>query len=339
MLTAASQSGGSGHAFRTLALFERIRQDFPESRALVQMQGLPWLKDFLSSRRMELHPSRAISETDLRGFDVIVIDGPISVTPGAGRALRSRGIIVASIIDSSPARPNSRVIVDPNFGACLSSCSYPEAVLLAGVEYALVRSEFLALRKIRIPELSLRLQDPRHPRILIMIGGTDPRGVGPRLGRKLSRAFPQLSFSVLTQLKARTSPGSSDTTYANLRLIPNTPHICEVLARHHLVITSGGTSMLDLLASGVPAVIFPTEPDQDEVVIHASKRGLVSRLAPFSTARDVGRDLVSNFEVIVSDWGSLRSKAIKASRVVDGEGSSRILAAVQTLAESPGAGG
>lgn len=218
------------------------------------------------------------------------------------------------------------LVLNQNLGASVAGYQGlvpPEAAILAGPMFALLRPEFADRRA------SGRVRDGRVDRILVFLSGADAADVTARaveavgrLGRScdvvVGSAYPHLD-----KLRSRVA-GQADAT-----LHVDTDAMAALMDRADLAIGAASSASWERCALGLPAILVTLADNQ----IDAERR-----LVAAGAARAVGRhDRVSADDIhhvastIIDDPVAISTMARAASAVTDGRGTDRVVSAIESL--------
>lgn len=189
----------------------------------------------------------------------------------ANLAAHGRAIVVIDDFRALAAYPCQVVL---NFTWAAPSLGYPQGpVLLLGPEYLLVRRRLADLRS-RSVERDRRGQVHR---LLIAVGGSDPKGITTRLVRILCDRHQAVcvrtiaeSHDELAAMMAHFAPESS--------ILPRQPDLSDQLLWADAAITGGGLIKYESAYMGVPAAAIAQNEGQDGETQVLSRAGLVHDL-------------------------------------------------------------
>ena len=219
--------------------------------------------------------------------------------PGEGVWIDHYGITAADLpstrptlmFDDVPGRDVSRawLVVNPNLGVAVGE--YPEGALI-GPRFAPVRSAFAPAA-----------WRAGGQEVVVMLGGTDHRGLTPRIVEVLRAACHPV-----TAIATALPPG----TGAVVRSGVSAAELAHLLATCRAAVLGAGSAVAEALCVGTPLVAVHTADNQDRIVAGLRDGGLATVLTP---------DLAGDVATAVA-----RALPPPAG-VVDGIGPQRILAA------------
>jgi UDP-2,4-diacetamido-2,4,6-trideoxy-beta-L-altropyranose hydrolase len=226
---------------------------------------------------------------------------------------------------------SARFVLNQNLYATseMYSKRSPDTRLLLGQSYALLRQEFTAYRN------WFRTVSERGRRILITMGGSDPRNLTPGI----VAALAELPFDDLpTDLKIRVVVGGSAenrSTVAEVaarfpervELRSNVTNMAVLMAWADMAIAGAGTTCWEMCLLGLPAVLIVVAENQHGIAQHVTNIGAAVSAGSadsldYSSLARTSAELLENREQ--------RFNMSRAARnLVDGLGSQRVCAALQ----------
>lgn len=200
-----------------------------------------------------------------------------------------------------------------------------EARLLLGLEFAPLRKEFRDAAEGPSPALAER------DRLLVTFGGSDPLGLsGPVVHRLLAALPPGVTLDLVLggahpdhdTLAAR---AAGDALF-NLHV--NSSDMAGLMASAGLAISAAGSTVLELAAMGVPAILAVTAENQEQMLRVQKELEWCDGL----DGRESGAEAPARIaDMAIGLWRDLEKRqkmAAKASKLVDGKGAERIVAAL-----------
>ena len=149
--------------------------------------------------------------------------------------------------------------------------------ILTGWRYALLREEFTDL-----PRRSRARPDPAATRILVSLGGADTPDVTRRvidaLGRARGRSLRVEVIVGASNVHRTGLLAAAAASPANIEVLTDVADMARRMDRADLAITAGGTTHLELVAAGLPAVLITIADNQELVTAHMSEQGLAVAL-------------------------------------------------------------
>jgi UDP-2,4-diacetamido-2,4,6-trideoxy-beta-L-altropyranose hydrolase len=201
------------------------------------------------------------------------------------------------------------LVVDPDPGA--EAATYTRAKhLLVGPKFALVDP---ALRALDTAALC-----PAVQRVLVTTGAADSAGTGAAVASTIAHTLTHAEIRYIG------GPWGESGDDPRVRVIEAPNGLASELATADLVVTAGGVTMLESCCLGRPTVALSTAPNQTRAVAGAAHLGAVLAADPTS-APDVAARLANNHD--------LRKRlSMTARALVDGQGATRVAAAIATIA-------
>lgn len=318
---------GMGHVVRSLALAEEavasghdvtLAGDFSGNFVLRQLEAAPvTVRQIARNDRAALVRAVEESRPDVLHFDTY------DELVGDAAALAPESFI-SNMEDGAFGRRPADVVIDPNFGAELQPAMVqPGRAHLRGARYAPLRSTVIRRRG----KWQLRAQASR---VLIVMGGTDPLNLTPRVVDVLAASGLPLRITAITTRPAHTAsdlpPG------VQVDFVPPVDDLPALLTQQDLVVSAAGTSVWELCCLGVPMALVCAVENQragyERIVGVGAAFGLGERRSDndFSGAVERLREVLTS--PVTRD-----SLARQASGIVDGLGSWRIIRAWEQLAE------
>jgi len=320
----ASSFVGFGHLNRSLVL-ARALHFLGESCIMVgphekyfQQSDRAVFQDWIGLDHMELFfesPHMLVKIANQHASNLLVLDD-YRVDENFQKALKEKGLHYLLFDNGGRDSIYADIVVNVNPRASESHYGYKlktqESHLLLGLEYSILRSEFLTILK--------TYKNPKT-RVLITLGGGDDRGAMLFILRTLSKA-KDIEFLVVL---GRDNPNILevkqwilDTDLSNIVLEVDSSSIAELFASCDLAITSGGTTMHELASIGLPMMVIAIAENQ---IQHANDwEKSVDFIKFIGSFVDLcPEDLTNAFEEFLS--GPERSCA---KSVIDGFGSIRV---------------
>ncbi|GAB3630721.1 hypothetical protein GCM10027421_00740 [Microbacterium shaanxiense] len=323
----ATVEGGLGHLMRALA----VGQEATGRGWAVEIVG-----DILDDARERIESMapgvaiRPLKGRDAADFlraaahthDVVHVDSYNAVPDiTGGRAL------VSNMQDGPYGVRSAGLAIDANLGAerWFGRSAHP-AQRLIGIDAAVIRSQVRRQRDVPVVAGD-------RPRVLVVMGGTDPRRLTGRVLEGLARIETPLELTVV----------AAADRHDELRdVIDNAAHIVDIqpfmpdlpaLARQQtLVITAAGTSVWDFACLGAPMALVCAVDNQRRGYDAAIGAGLGIGLGMPPHTDLVDR--VAGLAKLVVDRARLDAQAAHAAALVDGLGVWRIVSAWEELLDT-----
>lgn len=217
------------------------------------------------------------------------------------------------------------LLLDQNLGRLAGDYSgLTNAKLLAGLDYVLLREEFVVAR-----ERSMVRQHLKH--IVITMGGVDqPNATGLALSALLTADMP--SLELITVILGQANPHRVDIECRvkqghtiKVEVVQGVANMAELLCAADLAIGAAGTTSWERCAVGLPTVI---------IELAANQKLAADALAATGAAEPIGlaelttklAELVTN---IATTPGRLSQMSQKAYQLVDAKGTERVVANIE----------
>lgn len=320
----ADVESGMGHLMRTLTV-ARIARDRGWSASVfgdVDEAGAAVLRRMEPELELVTTQGRAANLADFaelaRGVDVIHLDSYREIPD-----LSSLGPVISNMQDGPFGVRDADLAIDANLASERTFAS-PQRSLshLAGIDAAVVRAQVLAQREARTPPSAV-------PRVLIVMGGTDPHGVTARVVAAFDRLPAGLQITVIDPRRSddvRSAARSSRHSVEVLGFVDDLPAIAR---RHDLAVTAAGTSVWDFACMGLPMALVCVADNQRTGYRQVVERGLAIGLGePPHQSIDARIGLLAD---LLQSPESLAETAAALKRIVDGLGSWRIVASWEQL--------
>lgn len=237
------------------------------------------------------------------------------------RALHDSYRRLMVIDDLADRMHKADIVVDQTLGRRPGDYSKlaPEAVVLAGSRYALLRPEFAEQR---VSALARRTQQtaPRH--LLINLGGMDGANHTPRIVAMAGEYWT----GPITVVMGANAPGLADVRRAVERRPDTTLEIgsndmAGLLCKADLAIGAAGSSAWERCALGLPTLLLTCVPNQRQVAKSLCRAGAAIDLGDVLTLQPA--DVQRGFSAI-ADPDVYRSICLNAANVCDGYGALRV---------------
>jgi spore coat polysaccharide biosynthesis predicted glycosyltransferase SpsG len=316
----AGAQRGVGHLVRCVALAEELVERGVAVKFLTDLGGLPWAEQQLTRRGLPWHPAPydpvgLVAACERLELDALVIDS-YTLPTAHSVAVRRTGRTVLAIVDGDFRGQTADIYVDQNLDAVIDT---DDAVGLAGLDYALLRSSVRQLRPLDAPVY----QTSRTPRVVAFFGGTDAYRAAPQIAGLLTATGVAFDATVVAAddslrrdlLAVPPGPGQ------HFEIISPTDDLPKLLAGADLAVSASGTSTWELLCLGLASALVWVVDNQilgyERTIAHGYAAGL-GRLGHFTDRSvDVLRELLTR-------PGSRAALATRAWSAVDGRGVERV---------------
>lgn len=307
---------GMGHVSRSLELARALEA------AGVSIVGFACNDDERSRNAILAAGWAAWSDTGedlpLRETDLLLVDRP----EGWGERLvtwRSgpRKLAVVALDRCDMGAGEAELVINLiNHRPAMKFPRSPYAGYFEGIEYAIIRPEFLAARSAE------RTVSPRASSVIVSFGGADPQNrTGLLLDAIALAPFPETTvrvvvgpnFSQAAEVKERARQLGVEAIEGSTRLAP-------WFAGADVALSGGGTTMLELACVGTPNLVLPQTEAEMKFAESLAARGAVRVLGADVSARALRNEI----EGFIGDRGARVRFSAAALAAVDGLGASRI---------------
>lgn len=307
VLAEAGRGVGFGHLRRCQALVTALAAAGGSASLLVAGRGwepapampLDWLDDAaaLSAALAARRPEAVVVDSYRAGEELL-------------RGLRAQAPCLVAIDDlADRALPVSLVINGSWHASTLAYRTDPDTVRLLGSRYALLDPAYGTPPARRIGD--------GVGRVLVTLGGD--ADTAPRLASAVAavrRAAPAAAIDVAAVVRAPGLEGDRAVTVHH-----GLPSLRGLIAAADLVVSGGGMTLYECLASGAPVVATVLADNQKPNVREMARAGLVVAAEP---------SLEAAIARVVGDPALRRSLATRGRQAVDGRGAGRAAAAILT---------
>jgi len=337
---------GTGHIFRCFSLAQMWRSVHGEASVIhLVTSGLPKpLKKLAVALRIKVfqldlnmgdfddEKSTAQVCADALGgkveFGWAILDG-YQFKENLIKALKDKGFRVLLLDDNQQLEHYSADLV-LNQNVYASSAMYtskePAVTLLLGPRFALLRSEFSSEVNSGVNEVL------EIPEILLSMGGSDPKNATSHFLKGIAASESKCKVLVVV---GAANPHLSEIKHtierfqlcAEIRI--NESRISELMERSSLAICAGGTMVYELASLGVPSLLCEIADNQKMVVLGMEEAGASISLGKLEELSVV--EIAKEFSSLIEDHNKMKSMSIAAKKLVDGNGSRRVVAAMDSL--------
>ena len=260
-------------------------------------------------------------------------------------------VILSNMEDGSYGRRRADVVIDPTFGAELSTRPDDGSTwLLRGSRYAPVRQRVLDARRPATGQVGAVVdaeagvgKDPEvgaaARSVLVVMGGTDPVGLAPAVVGLLARTGLSLDVTVIAVGEiAERARAAALGSRLSLNVVAPVDDLPALMARQDLVVSAAGTSVWELCCLGVPmAVVWAVDNQRegyDRLVGAGAALGLGgpelggSEMGGSEMGGDVPgpvEDAVGRLRTALTDPRVRADLTLAGRRIVDGLGAWRVV--------------
>ena len=233
------------------------------------------------------------------------------------------------VIDDLARKHDCDLLLDQNYNKNLktrySKLVPKKCIKLLGPKYALLRGEFLILRKSVKPRKNFK-------RILISFGGSDPTNeTGKVLSAikilKTNKQFLEVNVVIGKSDKNKHKIKQLCNSIPNAKLYESVYNIGKLMCKADLAVGAGGSSTLERLCLGLPSIVSIIATNQEESTMALGKKGYIINV---DSAKNLTiKKYVEIFENL--DVKKLQSISRNSLNVVDGKGGMRVAKTIMRL--------
>lgn len=188
---------------------------------------------------------------------------------------------------------------------------------LAGSNMALIRPQVLHHRG--------KTREPGGRRVLVVLGGTDPHGITPRVVRALGGLDAALAITVIAPEFVSAQVHEAAASSARITVLPFVDDLPALAVEHDLVITASGTSVWDFACMGIPMGLVCVAENQRLGYRAVIEAGIALPLGE-PPHRDLS-ELLGDVDRLLSDPEGMTALAEHGRSIVDGLGAWRVVSA------------
>jgi UDP-2,4-diacetamido-2,4,6-trideoxy-beta-L-altropyranose hydrolase len=263
--------------------------------------------------------------------EVVVLDHyGLGAAEEAG--LRDGGRKIAVLDDLANRAHACGLLIDPGLGR--SDDDYrglvpPDARVVTGPDYALVRPAFAAARKAALA----RRGERRSPgRALVSLGLTDVGGITARAVQAIQPALGEVALDVVLGAGAASLPALSDLAARDPRIEVHVDvrDMAALMASADIAIGAGGSSVWERACLGLPSILLVLADNQRVLARELDRRGAAVTVDARRVA-DLAPALPKAWERLIADRRQRTSLVYASSSLCDGLGAERSAEAVLDL--------
>lgn len=334
-------SAGLGHVTRSLALADAVGASAAETTILlhggpVDLPGIALRPDWTVDRPDDPNGRLATwCRAAAASAKIIVVDDP--TVRLSDELARRPNTATAAFVDGQVAEGPYDVFINGTAyaGAIDRDRLRTASIACFGLEYACLRHELRAHRRTAraIPEVARR--------ILVTLGGTDPRALTPAVtevvGRTLARAAGTATIDVVIGPGSAVAAATAEAAERNADLgVETVLHqrigdLGTLMAGADLAVSAGGGTLYELAFLGVPTLAIPQTPDEQQNAAAVARLGACVTIRP-----DDGWEaqLEVALDALADDGEGRRKMSRAAMRLVDGNGPDRLARILVSRARS-----
>jgi spore coat polysaccharide biosynthesis predicted glycosyltransferase SpsG len=323
----ASVTQGTGHVMRVLTLGDELAAAGHDVHLASAASNIPWLENLVSSKPFARHSVRAHS-LDAELIDQIAPDWVVVDSyeiPGSLIGAARTHARVLAIVDGDDRGIDADLYLDHNVGA--ERLTWPAHVaerMLAGSEFALVRRAIRDVKRVDPWKFSTGT-----PRVLAVLGGSDPTGMIVDVARALSTVTGNLTATLVCAPAWRAEVNDIVRDKPNFTIIEPTDELPALLAHTDITISAAGTSSWELCTLAIPSILIEVVDNQTEGLREMTARGLVVGLSPTTLGREaIAPEITRQVDRLIDDEAVRRALSTTCTKDFDGQGAARVVEAM-----------
>ena len=337
----ASTRIGTGHVVRCTTLAEELirrgwqallaTRELPEAmRRPLESAGIEVLP-LAGDAPLEDEPARIAERLPARSgtSPVVVVTDHYGVDTSWHRRA-AWATAIAAIDDQAERAQEVHLLLNQNLGATparYAGLVPPDANLLLGPLYALVRPEFARAPGASSARVGLRAGVPR---VLVMLGGSDE----PDVTRRAASAAAELGYAADIVVGPAYRNTASLREWASGRsgitLHVNSSRVAGLMEAADVCVGAAGSASWERCALGLPAILVTLAQNQVEVATLLASAGAAVSLGWHEDVTDM--TLAAAIRDLVEDSARLRSMSEAAATITDGRGTIRVADAFEEVA-------
>lgn len=307
---------GIGHVMRCLTLAEAMRARGFECALATNEAGLA----AVPPARLEGVAIRPAAATP-PATDILVVDH-YGLGAAFERNARAWTKAVLAIDDLADRAHDCDLLLDTGIGRApgdYAGLVPAQCALLLGPDFALLRAPFRAARERCLPR-----ERRAARRLLVTLGGTDPKGLTLTVLDGIAQAKLGLDIDVVLPARA---PGfaaaQAKCAAVGARLHANADDLSGLMASADLCIGAGGTTAWERACLGLPTLMVEMAENQRGNIEHLTRAGAARAITPV-TAGAVARAVAA----LAADADALAAMSRAAAALCDGRGAERVADAI-----------
>lgn len=331
---------GTGHLMRCLTLAQALRARDVECHFLSRdLKGN--LNELVSEQGFDLHLLENDAPETVRGFagalgaDWLVVDhyGLDASWERLACPVTAKTVVIDDLAD----RPHEcTLLLDQNLGRSAGDYDAlipPKTRQLFGLEYALLRPEFL---KSRTQSMKARaVIGDIH--VFLNFGGADPFGITAKvLGELAGQDQRPTQFTVVLGAAAQNVQNVQKlATKIGANMVVNAPDMAGLMAQADVAIGAAGSTAWERCCLGLPTGLVILA-DNQRMLAHAVQDAGAGIIVADLTRSDDVSGVPDFLRRCAEDRGFLSDMSTNAARLVDGRGAARVADAIVKLGGDDG---
>lgn len=313
---------GMGHLMRVLAIARTASErgwttsivgDIDDAATSIVERLLP------GSTPRRLDPSDQTGLLDAaRDADVVHLDTYRSIPD-----LSDIDAVISNMQDGPYGARPADLAIDANLGS-ESSFVAPElaGAHLAGIDAVVIRDQVRRQRDAPKPENAT-------PRVLVVMGGTDPLGLTERIVAALDGVPGPIEVTVVDPRGSSEVEAAARTSRHGIRVVGFVDDLPALAREHDLAVTAAGTSVWDFACMGLPMALVCAVDNQRSGYREVVGAGLATGLG--EPPHDDLDERIRSLGALLGSRRALAEQGARLAETVDGLGAWRIVAAWEQL--------
>ncbi|MBS4537829.1 UDP-2,4-diacetamido-2,4,6-trideoxy-beta-L-altropyranose hydrolase [Clostridium sp. D2Q-11] len=340
------KSVGMGHLVRCLSLAKELRQNgdnvyflskFEDGIKKIEIEGFKYIKlqedneekieGFHYGNKSELinEVEQLSSIIKEKNISALIVDS-YNVTKECFLDLKKEVDTLIYIDDINKFSYPVDIIINGNITATDMNYEryYEKELLLLGAKYTLIRDEFKNLPK--------KVINKDIKEIMITTGGSDPYGVTLKILDSLNLDLKKIKYNVvigngfdrelICELEERYHLNE------NIIFHKNPPSMSEIMLKSDIAISSGGSTIYELCATGTPAITFIYAENQESLVKKMEKEEYIKSLGWFN---EFDKESLQNTLKQLVGYSDRENISNKIKKLVDCNGARRTADIISNL--------
>ncbi len=315
---------GIGHVMRCLTLADTMRARGFECMLATDEAGIATVPP-ARLQGVAIRPAAAAPP----GTDILVVDH-YGLAAAYERGARAWAKSVLAIDDLADRAHDCDLLLDTGIGRAARDYAGlvpAQCAFLLGPEFALLRPSFRVARERVLPRERRAVR-----RLLVSLGGTDPKGLTLIVLDGIAEARLGLDVDVVLPARASGFAAAKEKCAAlGARLHAGAGDLSDLMASADLCIGAGGTTAWERACLGLPALMVEMAANQRGNIEHLERAGAAISVAPV-TPGAVARSLAA----LAGDADRLEAMSRAAAALCDGLGAERVADAILQRVTAPG---
>ncbi|OGQ05087.1 MAG: UDP-2,4-diacetamido-2,4,6-trideoxy-beta-L-altropyranose hydrolase [Deltaproteobacteria bacterium RIFCSPLOWO2_01_44_7] len=278
------------------------------------------------NRSEKIQPSEAEEIQEMKKWlcdvkNLILITDLLSPSDHYLRSLKAIGHFLVSIDEMGQVLFPSNLVFNCN--AVSHAKKYKTAKttkIYMGKQFALLKDEFLNGAGLNIKE--------KVKKILVTCGGTDMKGLSIKVLKALKNFAKEIEVVLIKgfDFKFETELNSLLREIKPIQVLKNVQNMREQMLSADIAFASGGTTMYELAALGVPSIILDQYEHQNEFASEMEREGALLNLG-LGVNADSKR--IENAVFGLLPFKKRKEMSLAAKKAIDGRGASRVAQIIQ----------